>query len=156
MNYLNTYSTELTIGVIGSLIATAIVFIISWLRKWPPIPVPLWVIAVFIAFPLIWYVVSQNKYKKLTPVVDESFVTQRVVLDGKKFIRCNFDRCSLVFNGNANFGLEHCNFTAPRFIFEGNAGITMAQISKMSNDPTFAGIIETTMNEYKNDKKQEK
>ncbi|GFO62563.1 hypothetical protein M1B72_20820 [Geomonas paludis] len=99
---------------------------------------------------------QQDKPEKLTPVVDESFVTQSVVLDGKKFIRCEFDRCSLVFNGSANFGLEHCNFTAPKLIFGDSAGITMFQISKMSGDPAFAKMIEMTINEYKTDKKQDK
>ena len=150
MSFFDTYSMEIIVGVIASLTATAIVLLLSRFCKWKPIPVPSWVVVIFIAFVLIWGAVSQLRYKKMIPIVDESFVTQRVVLDGKKFIRCNFDRCSLVFNGDANFGLENCNFTAPKLLFKCSAGITMMQISKMSNDPTFSSIIQNTMNEYKN------
>ena len=145
MDFIHAHWTELLIGVLGSLTATAIVALISWSRKWPPLPVPLWIIALIVAFPIIWFAMSRFKPVPPIPVVDQNFDSQRVVLDGKQFIRCNFDRCSLVFKGDAPFGLERCSFTAPKLVFESGASVTLFQLRKLRSDPVFDAMIQESI-----------
>jgi hypothetical protein len=97
--------------------------------------------ALVVAFPIIWFAVGQFRSVGPINVVDENFAAQRVMLDGKKFIRCNFDRCYLVFKGDAPFGMEKCNFIAPRLVFENGAAVTMFELGRLRVDPIFDAII---------------
>lgn len=141
MEFIRLHQDALIIGVITSLIVAVIIAFISWMKKFPPIKVPLWVIVIFVSIPLIFFSIITFQGNEIVPVVDQKFESQRIILDGKKFIRCEFDRCVLVFNGRKNFGMEHCDFIAPKFEFGDYATITTFQIKKMLGDKTFAPMI---------------
>ena len=149
MDFIFEHGTEFIIGTVCSLFAAAIVMLITWSRKLPPLSVPLWVVALFVAIPIAIFSVPHFTNKSPKAIVDQDFTLQRVVLDGKKFIRCKFDRCSLVFKGKAPFGFEHCGFTMPEIVFEDAAGTVIYEIGIMSSDPTFASIIQNTMDNIK-------
>jgi hypothetical protein len=142
MDFISDHLTELIVGIIGSLIAAGIIALISHSKKWQPVRVPIWVIVFIAGFAFVWFLYPVFQSDKPKPIVDESFVTQSVVLDGKKFIRCKFDRCKLVFRGNAPFGMEQCDIIAPKFDFEGAAGVTVFQLAKLSKDPPFSKLVQ--------------
>src|SRR4051812_5443176 len=101
MNFIQAHGTDLLVGILGSVLATGLVALIAWTRKLPPLSVPLWLLAFIVAFPIVWF--ATVKFRSATgpqAVVDKNFEAQRVILDGHKFIRCNFDRCFLVFKGD--------------------------------------------------------
>lgn len=51
-------------------------------------------------------------YQK-TQITGQHFQQERVVLDGKSFVKCDFDRVTLVINGTAPFDLLNNTFVAP-------------------------------------------
>jgi len=53
-------------------------------------------------------------------VRDRSYTGQRVLLDGKTFINCQFQQCTLVVEGKNLFSIETCNISEDcKFAVEG-------------------------------------
>ncbi|MCM2543866.1 hypothetical protein ACVCII_24225 [Burkholderia glumae] len=61
----------------------------------------------------------------------QEFVGLRMQLDGKRFTRCTFKACILVYEGGKG-GFMHCNFDSRcNFMFEGRAGATLGFLRGM-------------------------
>ena len=107
---------SLAIGVGGSLISAGIVFGVSRASELPPLEVPLWLVAIIIACPSIWFAVRKFAGRPRS-IVDGDFSCEPVILDNKTFINCSFDRCELIFNGRTPVVFRDCKFGAPKFKF---------------------------------------
>jgi energy-coupling factor transporter transmembrane protein EcfT len=137
-------SSPLSINIIGGLITAVIIGFIAKMRRFKPIviKVPIWLIAFIIAVPIIYYVSTFFKPTFPEQITNRHFHTQRIVADGKNFVKCDFDRCQLIFHGHSPFGLEYCTFTDPNIIFDDNANITLFEIQRLWNDPSWHNYME--------------
>ncbi|WP_263786228.1 DUF5067 domain-containing protein [Salinibacter grassmerensis] len=81
-------------------------------------------------------------------VVGQSFASERVVLDGKRFEDCTFDTCTLVYGGGSPPHFVRCDFAAPRFVFEDAAQNTI-QLMSAIYDGIDERIIEKTFDEIR-------
>lgn len=58
--------------------------------------------------------------------IEEKYFASGVVdLDGKAFVRCDFDLVALRFSGKSPVGLSHCSFGNVRWEFADSAALTM-------------------------------
>ena len=129
-------------SIVGGIITAILMLIISRMRTWTPLQVPIWVITLVVAIPVIYFVASMYKPTFSEAIVNQVFTKQRIVLDGKEFVRCKFDRCTLIFKGQSPFEFDQCTFVAPEIIFESYAGNTIAQLKKMLSDSLFQPAIQ--------------
>ncbi len=76
-------------------------------------------------------------------VADREFTGERLVIDGKHFVDCRFETCTLVFKGGTPPHFIRCEFAAPQFVFEEAAKNTVQLMSAIYDgiDPR---IIERT------------
>lgn len=133
MKFLTDNKNELAVSLVGSGIFTFILWVIAYLKNAPSVLVPVWVFGL-VAIPFVFPAVKVIKKKrKPVPIVDETYSQRRVILDGKKFIRCTFDRCTMVHVGEKNFGMEECGFINCDWAFESEAGTVIHQIKLLHN-----------------------
>lgn len=84
------YGPMLLLGFIFLLGATAALWAEYWLRK---------------RFP------ARFSTKGLELIEGKTFRHDRVVVDGKKYLRCSFDGVTFVYRGTALYGFKDCNFS---------------------------------------------
>lgn len=142
MDFITENSSNIISIIIGGFITAILMLIISQMRTWTPLKVPIWVITFIVAIPIIYFVASMSKPLFPEGIVNQVFTKQRIVLDGNQFVRCTFDRCTLIFKGQSSFGFDQCTFIAPVLIFESYAGNTVAQLQKMWSDSLFQPTIQ--------------
>jgi len=142
MDFITEYSSNIISSIIGGFITAILMLIISRMRAWTPLQVPIWVITLVVAIPVIYFVASMYKPSFPEAIANQIFTKQRIVLDGKQFVRCKFDRCTLIFKGQFPFGFDQCTFITPQIIFESYAGNTVAQLQKMWSDSLFQPTIQ--------------
>jgi len=142
VDFLAENKTGIIVGIVSGLIVALILWAMGWLRKVPSVPVPTWLVVAIIVCGAVWWWLSSDGEKKLSPVLEKSFRSEFVKLDGKVFIRCKFDRCTLVFSGKRPVGFEHCEFVAPMFRLAGSAAVSIQQIVTMRKDPAFKPVID--------------
>jgi hypothetical protein len=63
---------------------------------------------------------------------DENFDSQTIDLDGNRYVRCNFNKCTMIYSGGAIPVLQHCNFTGETWRFEGAAERTLTLLQEFS------------------------
>lgn len=56
---------------------------------------------------------------------EQKFENQTIHLDFNRFVRCNFEKCQLVYHGSHPPQLEECNFNNVQWSFAGAAGQTL-------------------------------
>lgn len=83
-----------------------------------------------------------------TPVRNQHFSGERVVLDGKHFEDCTFETCDLVYRGGVPPNFVRSDFSAPRFVFEDAAQSTIQLMSAIYNGID-QRIIEKTFDEIR-------
>lgn len=139
-------------NIVANLVASAIFAIvmggIALLASVPPVPVPAWLFVVIAAFLAGWWWFSKPP-KKLTPVVNESFGVEQVILDGKHFISCTFKGTELIFNGSTGFSFERCRFVSHHLRFQGAAGTTLTMLAAMYQEQGFKKCIDYTLNQVR-------
>ena len=102
MDFITEHGTELIVGILGGLITTGIIALVKPLRTLPPVSVPMWVIGFFVAIPLTVLSVWLYNRNRQETVANKHFEAERIILDNKNFIECEFDRCVLVLGGRAH------------------------------------------------------
>jgi len=136
-------SNQLMIGIIGSLIAAGIAYVIARLSLLSSVRVPIWVIAIFLSFLVfLGYFEYQRRDPNLATVYNKNFGVERIIVDGKEFVDCKFDRSELVFLGTKSFSMIRSKGTNVRFSFEGNSALTITVMQKIYADPGMRRYIE--------------
>ena len=126
----------ITTGIIGSLLASFITYVIGKVARFGSITVPIWIIGIVIFIIVyLFYLDYQSKSTDLETIYNKNFGVERVILDGKKFVDCKFDRSELVYLGKKNFHLIRTTHVNTRLAFEDNAALTVAVMQKMYGDP---------------------
>ena len=143
---------QIIIGVIGSLAASGIAYLISRLSQLRPIPVPIWVVALLVALAIFYsYFEYQKRSWNFPAVYGKKFGVERVYLDGKHFVQCEFEGTELVMLGEKPFSMIRNTFKLPVTIkLEGKADITVNMLRFLYNDPVIRPSIESLIqNEIK-------
>jgi hypothetical protein len=125
----------------------------DYLSKTITVPVWLLIILFFIACLLVvQFSGKESNYgasRELESIEGKRFGVQQVILDGKKFERCEFVGTELIFNGKAGFSLMGCKFSNQRFTFWQYASNTINQLTAMYQDPSFRPIIDQIIDNLK-------
>lgn len=66
-------------------------------------------------------------------ILNQQYVGERIVLDGKHFEDCRFENCDLVYRGGVPPNFVRTDFAAPRFVFEDAAQSTVQFMSAIYN-----------------------
>jgi hypothetical protein len=136
-------SNGFIVGIVGNLVAASIVYVIGRLAKIRAVPIPMWGIAIVVGIlGFVVYFEYQRRSPNLVTVYNKNFGVERIVLDGKAFVNCTFDRSELVFLGQKHFHLVRSRLTGVRLKLEGNAQGTIIGLKKMYEDPSFRPYID--------------
>jgi len=133
MEFIRLHSTELWIGGIGSFAAS----LLFWLfKKIKNIKIPIWTVPIIIFLTYIIILASSSNFKsdELEVIAKKKFGTERVILDGKSFINCTFDRTDLIFNGEQLFSIEGCQLRNTRLVFDKYSNLTIQQLHILYKD----------------------
>ena len=68
------------------------------------------VIFFLMALAVIFWPAIKDRPKPLRTIKGETFGVQRILVDGKRFVNCNFRKTELVYRGEAGVSLENCSF----------------------------------------------
>jgi hypothetical protein len=79
---------------------------------------------------------------------DVSLQGREIVLDGSSFLRCRFEKCSLVYGGGALPVLSGCRFDDCSWSFAGAAANTVGFLSGLHNGG-FEDLIEATFQQIR-------
>jgi hypothetical protein len=71
------------------------------------------------------YFEYQSRSEDLVTVYNKNSGVERIILDGKEFVYCKFDRSELVFLGEKGFSMIRSKADNVRVSFEENAGLTL-------------------------------
>lgn len=74
------------------------------------------------------------------PVVGRRFGSERIVLDGMRFVDCTFEGSSLAYFGGPPPQLERCRFTGVEFSFAGPARHTIQTLQWLIGQGLVPGI----------------
>lgn len=77
-------------------------------------------------------------------ITGKFFQGETIVLDGHHFDNCDFDGCTIVFNGESLFGLTDCRFYEPNFVFDKYALNSLQALSIFYNEMGMKEFIENT------------
>ncbi|HEY5125460.1 MAG TPA: hypothetical protein VIK14_17150 [Ignavibacteria bacterium] len=115
------------------------------------IQLPVWIFVLLITYifmSILFFALNVFEKKSLTTVVDKVYGTEKVVLDGKKFINCTFNRTELIIKGQKPFVLGNNKFNNVFFKFDGNASLTFDVLRKMKNDPAFKPLLDGIFKDF--------
>jgi len=78
-------------------------------------------------------------------LVGQSFVDERLGVDGTTFERCTFTRCQIVFSAAEAVVLKECTFTDCNWVFAGPAETTLSYLSALYSGlhPAGEDLVET-------------
>jgi len=139
-------------------VLSGIITIIPWCRRFQQdvlskrITLPVYaylIILIFIALVIIFWSTIKIHPKRLRTIKGESFGVQRIYVDGKLFVNCQFNGTELVFRGEAGVGFEGCTFKGIRLTLDGPAALTAFLFSKMYSEPGFQPFIDNTFEQIK-------
>lgn len=59
------------------------------------------VYAIFLTLLVYWFMPSnKNKQKELVEIVRRHYINETIILDGYKYVECQFDACTVKYSGN--------------------------------------------------------
>ncbi len=117
----------------------------DFLSKSITLPVYAYIIILFVvALAIIFWPAIKNRPKGLQTIKGESFGVQRIFVDGKHFVNCNFRNTELAYRGEGSCRINNCSFENIRFAFDGPAAATMNTLKGLYAAPEFRPLIENT------------
>ena len=110
------------------------------------VPVYAYLIILFlVVLAIIFWPAMKDRPKPLRTIKGESFGVQRILVDGKRFVNCNFPKTELVYRGEAGVSFENCNFAKlGGLTFDGPAAATINTLKNLYAVPQFRPVIENT------------
>ena len=81
----------------------------------------------------------------LTPVHDKTFGVQRVILDGKLFAHCTFNRTEMIFRGKEPYSMVSCAFNDCKWTLTDNAALTLSNFTAMYASDATRPVVEATI-----------
>lgn len=89
--------------------------------------------------------ISEQKPKELQKVEGKRFGVQQIIVDGKRFERCEFHGSEIIFEGSDSFSLVKCEFYSHHFTFSKYAATTLGVFTALYRDTAFHPLIEQTI-----------
>lgn len=122
----------------------------DFLSKKITLPVYVYLILIVVALLLkVLLPVAASRSQTLRTIENEEFGVQRVVMDGKRFVKCRFHGTELVFRGEAKSAIEGCILDRPQFAFDGPAAATAVILSNLYKLPQLRPLIDNTFEAIK-------
>lgn len=120
------------------------------LSKKITLPVYAYLIIIFlIALGYIFWPKPKDRPKQFRTIEGESFGIQRVYIDGKRFVNCNFNGTEMVFTGESGGELIGSKFSRIRLTASGPAAITLNMLRAMYSEEGFRPYIDNLFNDIK-------
>ena len=107
------------------------------------------IIFFFVALAIIFWPTIENRPKPLRTVKGESFGIQRIFIDGKSFVNCNFNGTELVFKGESGGGFNGCSFKDIKLTFDSSAGGTIITLKNLYAVPSLRPFVENAFEQIK-------
>ena len=154
-------NTIILIMFIITLLGGLMGIILGWKRFYDDflsksITLPVYVLIILfvvVALAIRFWPATKERPKELQTIKGESFGVQRIFIDGKRFVNCQFRGTELVFKGEAGVGLEGCGFFENyRLTFGGPAQMTLNMLKSLYAVPEFRPRIEGTFKAIKEGK----
>ena len=138
-NPLSNLSKSISLPVYVHLIYFIVVVVVaaSTIKFWPTTP----------ATPVI-----EDQPKELQVIKGETFGTQRIKIDGKRFVRCKFVGTEFLYMGEEDVGLEYNDYENIKIVFGGSANKTLLSLTHLYAMPEFRQTIENTFEAIKTGK----
>lgn len=149
MDFFTDHYVQWIIGLTCALIPAIVGLIISKAKNIPDIKIPIWLIC-FIVAAIFIHVGVKYYPTKTKDIANKSFGVERIVIDGKFFVNCNFNGTELVFLGELPFSMAKNTFYDCRLAFEGNALLTTKAFTALYSEPGFRQMIDATFENIKN------
>ena len=136
-----------------SVLSAVITIVLGWTAFYKTIlsqeiRLPVWFLLLILFTFAIIYIFRPQKSRKvqeLETIEGAKYGVQRVEIDGKRFVNCEFEGSELIFHGEKSFDLEKNTFKpSPRISFVDYAGTTLMVMKGLHKDPTFRKIIEAS------------
>ncbi len=164
MNNLSQFLQNSPLIILGMFIITSLSGVISILVGWrrfrddillKGVTIPVYVyliILFFIGSAIIYWPAIENRPRPLRTIEGESFGVQRIIVDGKKFINCKFNKTELVFKGESDLSIVGCSLTNVSYTFSGPAERTLKILKTLYKTPEFRPMIDNTFEAIRKDK----
>lgn len=142
------------LGIVGGVITIATGWSQFYEIMRSRLTIPAWVVLLIIVCFLAVLLRSGNSKKESTSeelvrYEGKSFGIQTIVLDGKDFVRCDFNGTKLIFEGG-DFGLKYCRLNGITIGFGGRAEQTLFFLTTLYQQfPEMRPIIDQTLENTK-------
>lgn len=84
--------------------------------------------------------------ENLVTVAGKTFENEDVEIDNKRFIKCKFIDCRLIFSGGGLPLFDSCEFSGePRFDFGDHAARTLQMIHVLADNLYFGGAVKAVL-----------
>ncbi len=133
-----------------TLVSGGITVVSYWRPFWRDVlsrKVPVYAVLIFFSLAVmaisLWPAVGRRP-KGMRTIEGETFGIQRVIVDGKRFVNCTFNKTELVFRGEVGGGFEGCKLVVPQLTFDGPAARTVRILRTLYTVPQLQPLIENT------------
>ena len=117
----------------------------DFLSREVTLPVYVYLILVLaVLFVTMFWPAHDDRTRPLRTIEGEKFGIQRIIVDGKRFVNCEFHRTELVYRGEAGCAIEKCKLDRPQFTFDGPAASTAKTLSSFYKVPQLQPLIDNT------------
>ena len=116
-----------------------------------PVYVNLIILFVVVALTIKFCPATKGRPKELQTIKGETFGTQRIKIDGKRFVNCKFSKTEFSYWGGANTAFIDCGFDlGPQsFVFEGSAIRTIQLLKELYSQPVFRPFVDHVFDSIK-------
>ena len=117
----------------------------DFLSKSISLPVYMYIIIfIVVALIMIFRPVVKNRPKGLQTIKGETFGTQRIKIDGKRFVNCKFAKTEFAYWGEASTAFVSCGFDlGPQsFVFEGSAIRIIQLLKELYSQAVFRPFVD--------------
>ena len=97
---------------------------------------------------------TKDRPKELRIIKGETFGTQRIKIDGKRFVNCTFAKTEFAYWGEAHTAFVSCGFDlGPQsFVFEGSAIRTIQLLKELYSQAVFRPFVDHVFESIKEGK----
>ncbi|MDF3199011.1 hypothetical protein P3C29_09970 [Pseudomonas sp. 1912-s] len=158
-SFLTKNPTVIVLMFFFTLISSLAGLVLSWKDLYldyfsKSLTIPVWLLFLIVILIFFgWVFWGTRKKPNLDPPVvtvsGEAFGVERLLISGKKFVRCKFQGTELVYDGRDAGGFEGCDFHRHVFTLEGAAGNTITVLTEMYKEPLFRAEIEGLLENIK-------
>ena len=124
------------------------------------IEIPAWLIMVIIILIILMIIKFKSVPRSNDAISDEviegkKFGVQQLLLDGKRYERCIFDRSELIYEGRRFFILRQSTLKDVRLTFSGYAANTIMMLTGLYHDPAMRFLVDEVISNIKSNRHEQ-